>query len=75
MKFGRTVYCVFNDGFTEPEDIVVFDEISPKIGSLVKLSDGKIWTITKVIKEGIREGVYCKLLNPQPELETTGQAK
>lgn len=47
MKFGLYTICEFDDCAPEPEGTVIYDELPPKIGTEVVLSDKKVWIVTK----------------------------
>ena len=47
MKFGLYTICEFDDDAPEPEGIVIYDELPPKIGTEVVLCDKKIWIVTR----------------------------
>ncbi len=58
MKFGLYTICEFGDFAPEPEGTVIYDELPPKIGTEVVLSDKKIWIVTRF--EEYNSTVYVK---------------
>lgn len=59
MKFGLYTICEFDDDAPEPEGTVIYDELPPKIGTEVILSDKKVWIVTNFEEYNLT--VYVKL--------------
>ena len=59
MKFGLYTICEFDDYAPEPEGTVIYDELPPKIGTEVVLSDKKVWIVTSFDEQ--YSTVYVKL--------------
>lgn len=57
MQFGLYTICE-GDFAPEPEGTVIYDELPPKIGTEVLLSDKKIWIVTRF--EEYNSTVYVK---------------
>lgn len=47
---GYLVWCVYDDGFTEPKGAVYFDG-PPKVGDTAVLSDKKTWRVISEANE------------------------
>lgn len=64
MIFGLYTICEFggNDA-PEPEGTVIYNELPPKIGTEVVLSDKKTWIVTRF--EKYNSTVYVKLKQEQ----------
>ena len=68
MKFGLYTICEFSDDAPEPEGTVIYDELPPKIGTEIELSDKKIWIVTRF--EEYNSTVYVKAKDKlEPEQE------
>ena len=67
MRFGLYTVCELDDEAPEPEGTVFYDELPPKIGTEIVLSDKKIWIVTKF--EEYNSTVYVKLKKPEQEQE------
>ena len=59
MLFGLYTMCEFNGEAPEPEGTVLYNELPPKIGTEVVLSDKKVWIVTEF--QEYNSTVYVKL--------------
>jgi len=50
VQYGIWVVCVYDDGYREPEGIVMFDEY-PKEGDIKTLCDGKQYKVCAVHRD------------------------
>jgi hypothetical protein len=68
MKFGYLVMCRADDGFMEPEGTVLFDDINPKIGTQVKLCDGRLWKVVEDnTKNEYNPHIVCEIVKGENE--------
>lgn len=58
MKFGLYTICEFGDSAPEPEGTVIYDELPPKVGTEVILSDKETWVVVRY--EKYNSTVYVK---------------
>jgi len=63
MKFGLYTICELDDEAPEPEGTIFYDELPPKIGTEVVLSDNKVWIVTQFRE--YNSTVYVKLKQEQ----------